>query len=82
MTDMLLVETVRSSIPAMFFVSRGVDTDLMPNGIPGTNSTLWLIFLDPEDRLRYSPVSLFFMVCLCSQTRRGVQDNLFHIQFV
>ena len=44
--------------------------------------TFWRIFLDPENRLRYPPVSLFFMMCSCSQTRRVVEENLFHIQFV
>ena len=41
-----------------------------------------LIALDADNRLRYPPVSLFFMMCLCLQIARLVQENLFNIEFV
>ena len=49
---------------------------------PGKNFTFWSSALDPTDRLQYPPVSLFFGMCSCSQTRRGVQENLFDIEFL
>ena len=44
--------------------------------------TFSLIALDPNNRLRYPPVSLFFMMCLCLQIARLVQENLFRVEFV
>ena len=54
----------------------------MTNRNPGKNFTFWSSALDPTNRLQYPPVSLFFMMCSCSQTRRRVQENLFDTEFV
>ena len=80
MAGMRLVETVLSQ--AILFFTRGVEAASMTNGKSRKKITFPLIALDPEDRLRYPPVSLFFMMCLWSQTTWGVQENLFHIEFV
>ena len=77
-----LVETVLRTVKANLFFSRGLEADPVTNRKSGKNFTFSLIALDPDNRLRYPPVSLFFMMCWCSQTRRGVQENLFHIEFV
>ena len=44
--------------------------------------TFSLIALDPTDRLRNPPVSLFFMICWWWRMVREVQENLFDIEFV
>ena len=54
----------------------------MTNRKPGKIFTFSLIALDPDNRLRYPLVSLFFMMCLCLQIARLVQENLFHVEFV
>ena len=54
----------------------------MTNRNSGKIFTFSLIALDPDNRLRYPPVSLFFMMCLCLRIARLVQENLFHIEFV
>ena len=41
-----------------------------------------LIALDPETRLRYQPVSLFFDMCWWLWLARGVWENLFDTEFV
>ena len=41
-----------------------------------------LIALDPQDRLRYPPVSLFFDMRWWFWLARGVRENLFDIAFV
>ena len=38
--------------------------------------------LDPQDRLRYALVSLFFDMCWWLWLARGVWENLFCIEFV
>ena len=52
----------------------------MTNRKSGENSTFWLISLDPEDRLRYPPVSLFIAMCLWSGVARLVWENLFDVR--
>ena len=76
-----LVETGCSSVQAIFFFSRGLEADPVTNRKSGKNFTFSLIALDPDNRLRYPLVSLFFMMCLCLQIARLVQENLFDIEF-
>ena len=54
----------------------------MTNRKSGKLFTFSLVALDPDNRLRYPLVSLFFMMCLCLQIARLLQENLFHIEFV
>ena len=54
----------------------------MTNEKSGQICKFSLITLDSKDRLRYPLVSLFFMMCLCLQIERLVQENLFDIEFV
>ena len=54
----------------------------MTNRKCGKKITFWPSALDPTDGLQYPPVSLFFDMCSWSQTTRGVQENLFDIEFV
>ena len=53
----------------------------MTNRQPGKNQTDCLIAPDPDNRLRYPPVSLFFDMCLTFGQGRGVWENLFDIEF-
>ena len=53
----------------------------MANRKSGKNFTFCLIALDPQDRLQYPPVSLFFDVCWWFWLARGVWENLFDIEF-
>ena len=41
-----------------------------------------LVALDPRDRLRYPPASVFFDMCWWSWMARGVWEHLFDIEFV
>ena len=63
-------------------LSRGVEAVKMANRQPGKNFTFCLIALDPDNRLRYPPVSLFFDMCWWLWLARGVWENLFDIEFV
>ena len=47
----------------------------------GKQLTFSWISLDPDNRLRYPPVSLFFVMCLWSGLARLVQENLFDDRF-
>ena len=62
--------------------SRGVEAAKVTNRNSGKNFTFCFIALDPEDRLRYPLVSLFFDMCWCLWLARGVWENLFDIEFV
>ena len=53
----------------------------MTNRKSGKNFTFSLIALNPDNRLRYPPVSLFFMMCLCWQMVLEFQENLFGVKF-
>ena len=66
---------------AILLCRRGAEATWMTNWISGKFFTFWFSALDPEDRLRYPPVSLFFGMYSWSQTRRGVQENLFDTRF-
>ena len=71
------------SVQAMLLYAPGVEAVKMANGKPGKNFTFCLIALDPENRLRYPPVSLFFgMWWWWFWLARGVWENLFGIEFV
>jgi len=70
-----------SSVQAILFFSRGVEAVKMTNRKSGKNFTFCLIALDPGNRLRYPPVSLFFDMCWCFWLARGVWENLFHVRF-
>ena len=76
-----LVETVLLTVKAILFVSRGLEADPVTNRKSGEIFTFSLIALDPDNRFRYPPVSLFFMMCLCLQIARLVQENLFDMRF-
>ena len=80
MAGMWLVETVLSQ--AILLFTGGVEAQQMTNGKPGKILTFPLFVQNPTDRLRYPPVSLFFMMCLCLQIPRLVQEKLFDIEFV
>ena len=54
----------------------------MANRKSGKNVPFCLIALDPEDRLRYPLVSLFFDMWWWLWLARGVWENLFYIEFV
>ena len=54
----------------------------MTNRKSGKKSAFCLTALDPKGRLRYPLVSLFFDMCLTFWLGRGVQENLFHVEFV
>ena len=77
-----LVETVCSSVQALLLLARGVEAVKMANRKPGENFTFCLIALDPDNRLRYPLVSLFFDMCWWLWLARGVWENLFHTKFV
>ena len=77
-----LVETVLSYRPSNILLGPGRRSGQHDEQEIRENSTFTLVALDPEDRLRYPPVSLFFMMCLWSQTARGVQENLFDTRFL
>ena len=70
-----------SSVQAILFFSRGVEAVEMTNRKSGNNFTFCLIAQDPEDRLRYPFVSLFFGMCWWFWLRRGAWENLFDIEF-
>ena len=53
----------------------------MTNRKSGKNFTFSLIALDPDNRLRYPPVSLFFMMCSWWRMVPEFQENLFDTQF-
>ena len=75
-----LVETVLSQ--AILFFTGGVEAVQVTNGKSGKIDTFSLIALDPDNRLRYPPVSLFFMMCLCLQIARLVQEKLFDMRLL
>ena len=77
-----LVETVLLTVKATLFFSRGVEAATMTNRKSGKIFTFSLIALDPDNRLRYPPVSLFFMMSLNLQMARLVQENLFDARFL
>ena len=79
MTGTWLVETVLSQ--AILFYTGGVGAGKMTNRKSGKKFTFSLIPLDPDNRLRYPPVSLFFDMCLTFWLGRGVWENLFDIEF-
>ena len=60
---------------------RGVEAVKMTNRKSGKKITFCLIALDPQDRLRYPLVSLFFDMCWWLRLARGVLENLFGIEF-
>ena len=76
--SMWLVETVLSQ--AILFFTGGVEAVKMTNRKSGKKITFCLIALDPGNRLRYPPVSLFFAIYWWSWLRRGFWDNLFDIE--
>ena len=69
------------TVQAILFFSRGVEADPVTNRKSGKNVTFSLIALDPDNRLRYPPVSLFFVMCLWSGIARLVWENLFDDHF-
>ena len=79
MTGMRLVEAVLSQ--AILFFSRDLEADPVTNRKSGKIFTFSLIALDPDNRLRYPPVSLFFMMCWCWRLVLEFQENLFDIEF-
>ena len=79
---MWLVETDMPSVQVIFLLARGVEAAKMANIKSWKNSAFCLLALDPEDRLRYPLVSLFFGICWWSWLARGVWENLFDIEFV
>ena len=78
--SMWLVEMVLSH--AILFFTGGVEAVKMANRKSGKNITFCLIALDPQDRLRYPLVDLFFDMCWWLWLARGVWENLFGIEFV
>ena len=75
-----LVETV-SFRPSKSIVSVGhlaCRTVVWKSGIFGT---FWLIVLDPDNRLRYPPVSLLRDMCWWFWLGRGVPEKLFEAKF-
>ena len=69
------------SVSSNTILSRGVEAVKMTNRKSGKNFTFCLIALDPQDRLRYPLVSLFFDMCWWLWLARGVWENLFDIEF-
>ena len=67
--------------PSNIILSRGVEAVKMTNWKSGKKITFCLIALDPDNRLRYSLVSLFFDMCWWLWLARGVWENLFDIEF-
>ena len=76
---MWLIEIVSSR--AILLFTGGFEAVQVTNGKSGKNFTFSLIALDLDNRLRYPLVSLFFMMCLCLQIARLVQENLFDARF-
>ena len=54
----------------------------MTNRNSGKNSTFCVTALNPDNRFRFPPVSLFFDMCLTFWLGRGVLENLFGVEFV
>ena len=79
MVGMWLVETVLSQ--AIFFFTGGLEADPVTNRKSGKKITFSLIALDPDNRLRFPPVSLFFMMCSWWRMVLEVQENLFDMRF-
>ena len=76
---MWLAETVPSK--AILFQARGVEGGSVTNRNSGKNSTFSVIALDPDNRFRFPPVSLFFDICSTFIFGRGVWENLFWVEF-
>ena len=74
-----LVETVLSQ--AILFFTGGVEAVQVTNRKSGKNFTFSLIALDPDNRLRYPPVSLFFVMCLWWRLAPEFEENLFGARF-
>ena len=75
-----LVETDMLSVQAILLFSRGVEAVKVTNRKSGKKISFCLIALDPDNRLRYPPVSLFFDMCWWLWLARGVWENLFDIE--
>ena len=61
-------------------LSRGVEAVKMANGKSGKKITFCFTALNPDNRLRYPLVSLFFDICWWFWLRRGVWETLFDIE--
>ena len=60
---------------------QALRAETMVDGLPRA-STFCFTALDPDNRFRFPPVSLFSGTCLTFWDRRGVWENLFDIEFV
>ena len=76
-----LVETGLAVRPSNIILGRGVEAGSATNRNSGKNSTFCFAALDPDNRFRFPPVSLFFDMCLWFWLGRGVLENLFSIEF-
>ena len=79
MAGMWLVEAVLSQ--AILFFTGGVEAMQVTNGKSGKIFTFSLFALDLTDRLRYPPVSLFFVMYRWWRFVVEFQENLFGARF-
>ena len=76
-----LVETVLSYRPSNVPLGPGRRSMIDDEQEIRENVKFSLVALDPDNRLRYPPVSLFFVMCLWSGIARLVWENFFHARF-
>ena len=76
-----LVETVCSSVKAILFFTWGLEAVELTNRKSGKKFAFSLIALDPDNRLRYPPVSLFFMMCSWWRMVLEVQEKFLVTRF-
>ena len=81
MAGMWLVEAVLLYRQSNTVISRGLEAAKMTNRKSRKIVTFSLIALDPTNRLRYPPVSLFFMMCRCWRLVLDFQQKLFEVRF-
>ena len=76
-----LAETVLLVRPSNTPPRRGLEAKQMWTGFSGILVMFPLLALDPDDRLRYPPVSLLMDMCWWFWLGRCVPENLFDVRF-